>query len=96
MFVTIKKGEFVGTFPSVGNVPSPYVLIGNKHSTNKLSECFRKGLKQVTLLRQQKNASGSLPRKERYLTGNNSWKPWSERVRRSWWDRAKITQSYLL
>ena len=87
MFVTIKKGEFVGTFPCV--------LIGNKHSTNKMSECFRKCALQVTLLRCQ-DASGKLLKRERYVTRNNSWKPWSESERRSWWARAKITQSYLL
>ena len=63
MFVTIKKGEFVGTFPCV--------LIGNKHSTNKMSKCFRKGVIQVTLLR-CRDASGKLLNRERYVTGNNS------------------------
>lgn len=60
MFVTIKKGGFVGF---------PLVLIGNKHSANEVSECFRNVTLQGTLHYRIQYQDSSIGEREKIMVG---------------------------
>src|ERR1044071_1904160 len=60
MFVTIKKGEFVGF---------PCVLIDNKHSTNEVSECFRKVTLKGTLRLMEHYQENSIGERAKIMVG---------------------------